>query len=85
MSWGRDGVVLKRPRPRGEPALIDHRVGDRIWLMEAVIEAYKRDVDRTLLRENLKLSPEERVRELMALLEAAEEFQRAGRALRGGR
>ena len=54
-------------------------------LMDAVIEAYERDVDRTLLRENLKLSPEERVRELMELLKAAEEFQRAGRALQAGR
>ena len=53
-------------------------------LMDAVIEAYKREVDRTLLRENLRLSPEERVRELMELLTAVEEFQRAGRALRGG-
>ncbi|MGH2795715.1 MAG: hypothetical protein ACRDKG_15590 [Actinomycetota bacterium] len=31
---------------------------------DPVIEAYKRDVDRTLLRENLKLSPEERVLKL---------------------
>ncbi len=53
--------------------------------MDGIIEAYKRDVDRTLLRENLKLSPEERVRELMALLEASKEFQRAGRALQAGR
>jgi hypothetical protein len=35
--------------------------------------------------ENWKLTPEERVRELMALLEAAEEFARAGRTLRGER
>ncbi|MCU0649723.1 MAG: hypothetical protein MUF00_17165 [Gemmatimonadaceae bacterium] len=28
---------------------------------DPVIEAYKRDVDRTLLRENLRLSPEQRV------------------------
>lgn len=48
-----------------------------------MIEAFKRDVDRTLLRENLRLTPEQRVHELMALLVAAEEFQRAGRALRG--
>jgi len=53
--------------------------------MDALIEAFKRDVDRTLLRENLKLSPEERARQLMALLEAAEEFQRAGRSLQGER
>jgi hypothetical protein len=54
-------------------------------LMDAVIEAYKREVDRTLLLENLKLGLEERVRELMELMKAVEEFQRAGRALRGGR
>ena len=56
-----------------------------IRLMDAIILAYKLDVDRTLLRENLKLSPEDRARELMALLQAAKEFQRAGRALQGGR
>ena len=50
--------------------------------MEEIIEIYKQEVDRTLLRENLRLTPEERVRELMALLEAAEEFARAGRELR---
>ena len=50
--------------------------------MDPIIEAYKKDVDRTLLRENLRLTPEERVLELMALLQAAEEFARAGRAFR---
>jgi hypothetical protein len=53
--------------------------------VDTIIEAYKQDVDRTLLRENLKLSVEERVRELIELLNAVEEFQRAGRALRDGR
>jgi hypothetical protein len=53
--------------------------------MDALIEAFKRDVDRTLLRENLALSIEDRVRELMAVLKAAEEFRRAGRALQGDR
>jgi hypothetical protein len=53
--------------------------------MDAIIELLKRDVDRTLLRENLRLTREERVLELMRLLEAAEEFQRAGRALREAR
>lgn len=33
---------------------------------DPVIEVYKRHVDRTLLRENLKLTPEERLRNLMA-------------------
>ena len=51
--------------------------------MDLVIEAYKKGVDRTLLRENLRMTPEQRVLELMALLRAAEGFRQAGRALRG--
>ena len=37
-----------------------------------VIEAYKKDVDRTLLRENLRLTPTERVRKMIAALRFAE-------------
>jgi hypothetical protein len=47
-----------------------------------VIEAYKRDVDRTLLRENLKLTPDQRVRKMIAALRLAEEVRRAGREAR---
>jgi hypothetical protein len=50
--------------------------------MDPVIEAFKKDVDRSLLRENLRLTPEQRVLELMSLLQAAEEFARAGREAR---
>jgi len=46
---------------------------------DPVIDAYKKDVDRTLLRERLKLTPEERLRDLMRLQAAAEELRRAGR------
>jgi hypothetical protein len=49
---------------------------------DPVIEAYKKDVDRTLIRENLKRSPEERARNLMALQRVAEELRKAGRRLR---
>jgi hypothetical protein len=52
---------------------------------DPVIEVYKRDVDRSLLRENLKLSVEERFVRLMELQRFAEELQRAGRAARGPR
>ncbi len=45
---------------------------------DPVVAAYKRDVDVTLIRENLKLTPEERVRNLMRLQRAAEELRRAG-------
>ena len=46
---------------------------------DPVIEAYKEHIDRTLLRENLARSPEERVRGLMAVQHLADETARAGR------
>lgn len=53
---------------------------DRVPLPpDPVIEVYKRDIDRTLLRENLKLTPEQRFEELMELQRFAEEMRRAGR------
>jgi len=52
---------------------------------DPVIEAYKRDVDRTLLRENLKRTVAERLENLVALQRLAEEARRAGaRAREGG-
>jgi hypothetical protein len=33
---------------------------------DPVIEAYKKDVDRTLIRENLKLTPQQRLDQLVA-------------------
>jgi hypothetical protein len=47
--------------------------------VDPVIEDYKKDIDRTLLRENLKLTVEERFRKLMAMQRFAEELRRAGR------
>jgi hypothetical protein len=49
---------------------------------DPVIDAYKKDVDRTLIRENLKRSVEERFRNAMALARFAEELRRAGRKYR---
>lgn len=46
---------------------------------DPVLEAYKKDVDRTLLRENLKRTPDERLRALVRLQRFAEELRRAGR------
>ena len=43
---------------------------------DPVVEAYKRDVDRTLLRENLKLTPAERLVAVQRLGQFAEELQR---------
>ena len=49
---------------------------------DPVIEAYKKDVDRTLIRENLKLTPEERILKLQNFVAFAVELQEAGRKLR---
>jgi hypothetical protein len=49
---------------------------------DPVIEAYKKDVDRTLIRMNLRLTYEERLRNLMQLQRFAEELRRAGREAR---
>ena len=52
---------------------------------DPVIEAYKKDVDRTLIRENLKKTHEERVLALESMLEVVYEVRRAGEALRRAR
>lgn len=44
---------------------------------DPVIEALKRDVDRTLLRENLALTPLERLRRMQAALDQLEELRAA--------
>ena len=46
---------------------------------DPVIEAYKKDIDRTLIRENLKLSPEERLRKLQSFMELVHELRGAPR------
>jgi len=52
-----------------------------IFEPDPVIEAYKKDVDRTLIRENLRLSAEQRIEDLMRLQEIAQELRRAGREI----
>jgi hypothetical protein len=49
---------------------------------DPVIEAYKRDVDRTLIRANLALTITQRFEKLMELQKFAEELRRAGRNAR---
>ena len=49
---------------------------------DPVIEAYKKHVDRTLIRENLKLTPEQRLLKAMALQRFADELRVAGRRAR---
>jgi predicted RecB family endonuclease len=47
--------------------------------IDDIIELYKRDVDRTLIRERFKRSVEERLEDLMELQRFAEELRAAGR------
>ena len=44
-----------------------------------VIDAYKGGIDRTLLRENLKLTPAERVTKMLSALRFAEAVRHSGR------
>jgi hypothetical protein len=50
--------------------------------VDPVIEAYKKDVDRTLLRENLKLSVDERFRQFESFMTYVYELREAGRKAR---
>ena len=64
----------KRP-PKPHPA-------EQMLQGDPVIEAYKRDIDRSLLRENLKLTVEERFLKLMELQRFAGELRKAGQSAR---
>jgi hypothetical protein len=49
---------------------------------DPVVEAYKKDIDRTLLRANLKLTVTQRFERAMAHARFADELRRAGAELR---
>jgi hypothetical protein len=69
----------KPPTPSPAPLPRDRKLP---WPADPVVDAYKLHVDRTLLRENLRKTPEERILALMELQRLAEEARRAGRKLR---
>ena len=50
--------------------------------LDPVIEAYKKDVDVTLIRENLRLTVDQRFQQLMKLQQFAADLQRASRKAR---
>jgi len=54
---------------------------DESW-MDAIVEVYKQDVDRTLLRKNLRLTPEQRIRQAQRVAERAAAVRAAGRRAR---
>ncbi|HIE92436.1 MAG TPA: hypothetical protein EYQ83_06035 [Acidobacteria bacterium] len=47
---------------------------------DRVVDAYRKDVDLTLLRENLRLTVDERFRKFESVARFAQELARAGRA-----
>lgn len=65
-------MALDTEHPGSEPEIAS----------DPVIEAYKAHVDRSLIREQLRRSVDERVRNMIASLRFAESLRRAGQ--RGG-
>jgi len=49
--------------------------------IQAIIELYKKDLDRTLIRQNLKLTVEERLLNLQAFVQFSDEMRKAGNKL----
>jgi len=46
---------------------------------DPVTEYFKKDVDRTLLREHLKLTPQQRLEKLVAFMKSLDELRKARR------
>jgi hypothetical protein len=53
-------------------------VSDERSSIDDIIDVYKRDVDRTLIRQRLTRSIQERLEDLMELQRFADELRRAG-------
>lgn len=65
------------PSPSPSSNAADRPDPDAERYVDPVIEAYKKDVDRTLIRENLKLTVDQRLQNLEAMMRDAEEMRRA--------
>jgi hypothetical protein len=52
---------------------------------DPVVEVYKRDIDRTLLRESLKLTVQQRLEKFERFMETIEELRRAGERSRASK
>ena len=71
---GVDGHPTERLSLRRSP-----RINDREIPKDPVIEVYKKDIDKALLRKNLQLSLAERLQQLVELQRLAEEARTAAR------
>jgi hypothetical protein len=70
--------VLPGPAARGRIGPVNDQTKQRAQQdiePDPVIEAFKRDVDRTLLRENLKLTPQQRLDKLEEMQRFVEELR----------
>jgi hypothetical protein len=57
----------------------DDRPAEPRSSIDDIIELYKKDVDRSLLREALKLTPDQRVRRLVELTRFTERLSQAAK------
>ena len=57
---------------------MDHLATSERSSIDDVIDFYKKDVDMRLIRENLKLTPDQRIRQMIEFMKYVEGF-RAGR------
>ena len=60
---------------RGYTGAVNSRPSD--LSPDPVIEVYKKDVDRTLLRENLRLTPQQRIEKLLAFMRSIDRLREA--------
>ena len=72
---------LEEQAPETKAAIVQHELAPAEY-SDPVIELYKKDVDRTLLRENLKLTVEQRFVKFEQFWKYAEELREAGRRSR---
>ena len=71
---------VRQHRRRGDKVQIMDRArvaADIALDPDPVIETYKRHVDRTLLRENLRLTPQQRIEKLMAFMRSLDRLSEA--------
>jgi hypothetical protein len=71
---------MEKSQPGQLPYSLDYPPPD---LYDPVVEAYKKDVDETLLLENLKLTPNERSLKFQRNMRMLYELRRAGQKSRG--
>lgn len=83
----RDPVLAPRAASTHNEAMVDttgpaHAPSSTSFESDPVIDAYKEHVDRTLIRQQLVRTPDERARNMIASLKFALALREAGRAAR---